>query len=274
VSLAMWMMNVAMAAEEVAKHGAEEAGGKADFILEEVADHVLVPLPKVLGIDLSITKHVLMVWISAVVVLLLFSLARRGAGLVPRGLANFFEAIVAFLRDDVITPYLGDDANRYTPYILTVFFFILTMNLLGLVPMGATATSNISVTAALAVMTFLIGQVAAIIRKGPFGYIKHFIPPGIPAFVVPILFIAEIMGLFTRHFALAIRLFANMVADHMVVFTLLGLIFIFNNVLVAFFSVPAAVAIELLALLIAFIQAYIFTMLSAVFIGMALSEEH
>ena len=111
-------------------------------------------------------------------------------------------------------------------------------------------------------------------KKGFVGYWKSFIPPEIPAFVVPILFFAEVMGLFTKHFALAIRLFANMIADHLIVFTFLGLIFIFKNFLVALFAVPAAAAIELLAVLIAFIQAYIFTMLSAVFIGIALSEEH
>ena len=260
--------------EKVAEHGGEHGEGGADFILEEVTDHVLIPLPKVLGVDLSITKHVLMVWIAALVLVFLFALSRRGAGLVPRGLANFLEAIVVFLRDDVLKPYLGHDADRFAPYLLTVFFFILTMNLLGLVPMGATATSNISVTATLAVLTFVVGQGAAILRKGPLGYLRNFIPPGIPGFVVPILFVAEVMGLFTKHFALAIRLFANMVADHMVVFTLLGLIFIFRSVLIAFISVPAAAAVELLALLIAFIQAYIFTMLSAVFIGLALAEEH
>ncbi len=258
-------------AEEAAEHGEE---GGAGFILEEVTDHVLIPLPKVLGIDLSITKHVLMVWIAAALLIALFAVARRRSGTVSKYLANFFEAVVVFLRDDVLKPYIGHDADRFAPYLFTVFFFILTMNLLGLVPMGATATSNLSVTATLAVMTFLIGQGAALLRKGPLGYLRNFVPPGIPAFVVPILFIAEIMGLFTKHFALAIRLFANMVADHLVVFTLLGLIFIFRSVLIAFVSVPAAAAIELLAVLIAFIQAYIFTMLSAVFIGLALAEEH
>ncbi|MDZ7373918.1 MAG: F0F1 ATP synthase subunit A [candidate division KSB1 bacterium] len=255
--------------EETTKH---EEGG-AGFILEEISDQVLVPLPKLWGIDLSITKHVLMVWIAAAVLILICALGRR-RGLVPRGIANFLEAVVVFLRDDVLKPYLGHDADRFAPYLLTVFFFILTMNLLGLVPMGATATSNLSVTATLAVLTFLIGQGSALIRKGPLGYLRNFVPPGIPALVVPILFVAELLGLFTKHFALAIRLFANMVADHMVVFTLLGLIFIFGKVVIAFVSVPAAAAIELLAVLIAFIQAYIFTMLSAVFIGMALAEEH
>jgi len=254
---------------EAAEHSEE-----AHFILEEVTDHVLIRLPKVLGVDLSITKHVLMLWIAAAFLVVIFSLSFRRQRLIPRGIANVLEAMVIFLREDIIKPYLGEEGNRYAPYLLTVFFFILTCNLLGLVPMGATATSNISVTGALAVMTFLIGQGSAIQKKGIVGYFKSFVPPGIPFFVIPIMFIAEVLGLFTKHFALAIRLFANMVADHMVVFTFLGLIFIFKSLIVAPLSVFGAVAVELLAILIAFIQAYIFTMLSAVFIGLALHEEH
>ena len=254
------------------KHGGEGEG--AGWIMEHVADHVLVPLPRILGIDMSITKHVLMIWIAAALLLVVFTLAARQVGLVSRGFGNAIEAMVIFLRDDVMLPYLSDRYKRFAPYLLTVFFFILTCNLLGLVPKGATATSNISVTATLAILTFLVGQGAGVMKKGVVGYFKSFIPPEIPWFVVPILFVAELMGLFTKHFALAIRLFANMVADHLVVFTFLGLIFIFRSVLIAVFAVPSAVAIELLAVLIAFIQAYIFTMLSAVFIGLALEEEH
>lgn len=246
----------------------------ASWILEHVSDRILVKLPTVLGIDLSITFHVLMVWIAAVLLIVIFGLGTRRIGVVSKGFSNALEAIVIFLREDIIVPYLGEDGMRFAPYLLTAFFFVLACNLLGLIPGAGTATSNISVTASMAVLTFLIGQGAGMLRKGFLGYWKSMIPPGIPVLVIPILFIAEVMGLFTKHFALAIRLFANMVADHLVVFTFLGLIFIFKSLLVAFVSVPAAAAIELLAVLIAFIQAYIFTMLSAVFIGLALQEEH
>jgi F-type H+-transporting ATPase subunit a len=248
--------------------------GGAGWILEHVSDHVLVELPTVLGIDLSITFHVLMVWIAAAILILVFGLGARKVGMVSRGFGSALESLVIFIRDDVIEPYLGENGARFTPYILTAFFFILTCNLLGLIPTAGTATSNISVTATMAVFTFLIGQTAGMMKKGFVGYWKSFIPPGIPGFVIPILFVAEVMGLFTKHFALAIRLFANMVADHLVVFTFLALIFIFKTYIVAFVAVPAAAAIELLAVLIAFIQAYIFTMLSAVFIGIALQDEH
>lgn len=261
---------LAFITEETGK-GHEEGAG---WILEHVSDHVVFKLPTVLGVDLSVTFHVLMIWIAAALLILIFGLGTRKVGLVSKGFGSVLESLVIFLRDDVLVPYLGDKWKRYAPYILTAFFFILTCNLLGLIPKGGTATSNINVTASMAVLTFLIGQGAGMRKKGFVGYWKSFIPPGIPGFVIPILFIAEVMGLFTKHFALAIRLFANMIADHLVVFTFLGLIFIFKNFFVAFLAVPAAAAIELLAVLIAFIQAYIFTMLSAVFIGIALSEEH
>ncbi len=259
-----------------AEKGAEQGGdGGAGFILEEVSDHVIWHLPTIWGIDFSITKHVLMMWIAAAILIVVFGLAFRKIRLVPRGIANALESIVVFLREDILLPYLKpEDVVRFSPYILSVFFFILTCNLLGLVPMGATATSNISVTGTLAILTFLIGQVARLVRMGPVGYFRQFIPPGIPGFVVPILFIAELMGLFTRHFALAIRLFANMIADHLVVGTMIGLIFIFKSYAIAPASVLMAVAVELLAVLIAFIQAYIFAMLSSVFIGLSLEEEH
>jgi F-type H+-transporting ATPase subunit a len=270
--MVLHIMNLlAVAAEEGAKHGGEGAG----FILEEVSDHVIWHLPTIWGIDFSITKHVLMMWIAAAILIVMFGLAFRKVQLVPKGLANALESIVVFLREDILLPYLKpEDVKRFSPYILSVFFFILTCNLLGLFPMGATATSNISVTAALAILTFLIGQGARLMRMGPVGYFRQFIPPDIPGFVLPILFIAELMGLFTRHFALAIRLFANMIADHLVSGTMLGLIIIFHSYAIAPASVLMAVAVELLAVLIAFIQAYIFAMLSSVFIGLALEEEH
>ena len=266
---------ISLVQEEVEHgHGEEGHGEGAEWILEHVSDHMVYELPTVLGIDLSITFHVLMVWIAAALLIVIFGLGARKVGLVSRGFGSVLESLVIFIRDDVIFPYLGKDGVRFAPYLLTAFFFILTCNLLGLIPNAGTATGNVSVTATMAVLTFFVGQGAGMMKKGFLGYWKSFIPPGIPAFVIPILFVAELMGLFTKHFALAIRLFANMVADHLVVFTFLALIFIFKNIFVAFIAVPAAAAIELLAVLIAFIQAYIFTMLSAVFIGIALQEEH
>lgn len=255
----------------------EQTGHKeegAGFILEHVQDYVIFEIPPILGIDISITFHVVMMWIASIFLILLFSLSKRQMGMVPRGMGNLLEAIVLFIKTDILDPYLGKDGMRFAPYLLTAFFFVLVCNLLGLIPGAGTATSNLAVTSTLAVMTFFIGQSAGIMKKGFGGYMKSFLPPGVPGFVAPLVFLIEFIGVFTKHFALAIRLFANMMADHLIVFTFLGLIIIFKSFLVALLAVPGAVALELLAVLIAIIQAYIFTMLSAVFIGIALAEEH
>jgi F-type H+-transporting ATPase subunit a len=163
------------------------------------------------------------------------------------------------------------------PYLATAFFFVLTMNLLGLVPFMATATANISVTAALAIFTFLITQYAAIKSMGMKGYLGHMtggVPPSL-AWLWPIMIPVEFLGLFTKPFALTVRLFANMVAGHFVILALLGLIFSISA-WVAPVSVALALAIFMLELFVAFVQAYIFTMLSALFIGAGLvhHDEH
>jgi F-type H+-transporting ATPase subunit a len=233
--------------------------------------------------DLSPTRHVTFLFAAmGLVALLLIPMGRRyargvGRTSAPRGLLqNMLETLVVYIRDEVAKPNLGPNYRKYMPYLLTAFFFILTANLLGLVPFGATATSNIAVTAVLAVFTFVITQLS-----GTRDYWRHiFAPPGVPAFVMPILVPIEILGLFTKPFALAIRLFANMTAGHLVILNFIGLIFIirglFGDAAGWGTSVPAvamAVFIYGLELLVAFIQAYVFTVLSALFIGMA-SAEH
>ncbi len=256
---------------------AEGGGGVGTgFILHHVQDEVVLRLPTVLGVDLSITKHVCMMMLAAAVLAVAVPIAARRRQLVPRGITNAFESIVVFLREDIINPNLGAQGRHFAPYLLTAFFFILTMNLLGLTPapLGATATSNISITAGLALLTFFVVNVAGIREHGLVGYVRTYVPEGVPAILAPLLFLIEVLGLFTKHLALAIRLFANMVAGHIVIFTLLYLIFAFRNWLIAPFPVAFIVAVSLLEILIALIQAYIFTILSAVFIGMAVSHEH
>jgi len=252
----------------------KDHGGGEQFIMHHIRDQVLIPLPKVFGLDLSITKAVLMMWIAALVLVILLPLLLRRWSPVPRGAPNFFEAIVVYLREEILRPYLGEQSPRYSPYLLTAFFFILTCNLLGLVPLGSTATSNISVTATMAILTFIMVQVSGIRQHGLLGYFRGLIPPGLPLFLLPIMIPVEFIGMFTKHFALAIRLFANMTAGHVVIFTLLSLIFTFKNWLVAPFPVAGMVFVSVLEVLIALIQAYIFTILSAVFIGMAIHQEH
>ncbi|RMD93689.1 MAG: ATP synthase F0 subunit A [Calditrichaeota bacterium] len=261
------------AAATAAQHPAGEEGAGA-FIMHHISDQVLVKLPTVFGIDLSITKHVLLMWIAAALILVVFSVLFGRASLVPRGLANMFEAIIVFLREDIVITYLGKEARRFEPYLYTVFFFILFCNLLGLVPGGASPTGNISVTGSLALLTFLVGIYAGVRAHGGFGYVKGLIPGGLPVLLIPLLAIVEVMGLITKHFALAIRLFANMTAGHVVILSLISLIYIFKSLFVAPLSISGAVAIGLLEVLVALIQAYIFTLLSAVFIGMAIYQEH
>ena len=259
------------------EEGAEEAGA-------ECLEAELAPAAGRLIADLSISRHLVFAWIGALIVLLIFvSLARRyergvGRDTAPRGaFQNLFETLIVFVRDDIARPNLGDKYRRYLPYLLTIFFFILTCNLLGLVPFGMTATSNIAITGVLAAFTFILTQLG-----GTKDYWKHiFWPPGVPTLVKPILIPVEILGLFTKPFALAIRLFANMTAGHLVILSLIGLIFTFGSLFgagagygVAPVSVAFSLFIYLLELLVAFIQAYIFTMLSALFIGMAVEEHH
>ena len=189
-------------------------------------------------------------------------------------MSNLFEAIVVFIRDEVVLPAMGESGRPFLPYLLTVFFFILFCNLLGLIPYSATATGNISVTAALALCTFAVVQVTGIANNGLFGYFRSLIPPGIPLALMPIMIPIEIMGLIAKPFALCIRLFANMIAGHVAILVFLGLIIMLQSYAIVPFSVALAAAIFLLEIFIAFIQAFIFTLLSALFISMAAHPEH
>lgn len=228
-------------------------------------------------LDLSITKHTVMMWLAALLLigsLLAFS-NRDRTKLVPRGsAANLFEMLVLFVRDELAIKNIGkEEGPRYTPYLLTAFFFILFMNLLGLFPWMATATGNIAVTCGLALCTFVLTQVAGIRAAGFGGYLAH-LTGGVAPWLWPIMIPVEILGLFTKPFALTIRLFANMLAGHIVIFFLLGLIFMLGHPAVALVSVPFALGIYLLELFVAFVQAYVFTMLSALFIGMGVAMGH
>jgi F-type H+-transporting ATPase subunit a len=238
-----------------------------------------------LTLDFSITKHVLFMFFAAVLVAaVLIPAARRarkareaGAKEGPRGGHNVMEAFILFLRDEVAKPNVGPHGERFYPYIIAVFFFILFCNLLGLVPWGASPTGNISVTAALAILTFLIVEVAGMRALGLAGYSKtvFYAPPGMGGvgkfLMMLIMTPVEFLGKLTKPFALAIRLYANMTAGHAVVLALTGLAVLAVGAS-AFWVIPApvlmAVAIMLLEIFVAFLQAYIFAMLSAVFIGL------
>ncbi len=228
-------------------------------------------------LDLSITKHTVMMWLASLLLVgsVLIWGNRDKSKLVPRGVgANLFEMLVVFVRDELAIRNIGkEEGPRYTPYLLTVFFFILFMNMLGLFPWMATATGNLAVTAGLAICTFVLTQIAGIRAAGLGGYLAH-LTGGVHWLMWPIMIPVEVLGLFTKPFALTMRLFANMLAGHIVIFFLLGLIFMIGHPAVAMASVPFAMGIYFLELFVAFVQAYVFTMLSALFIGMGVAMGH
>ena len=244
---------------------AKEASGGAGWIMHHILDsHELsfepfgvlhLPQIQLFGIDISITKHIVFLWFAMVIVISVFYYISKSykKSLVPKGFTNLMEMLIIFVRDDIAKETIGEKYKRYVPYLLTVFFFILTCNLLGLVPYGNTVTSNINITATLATFSFIMIQAGGMKKYGILGYFKAMIPHGIPSLLVPIMFIVEFLGLFTKPFALAVRLFANMIAGHTVIFALIGLIFILHTYFVAPVSVAFALFIELLEILVAFI---------------------
>jgi F-type H+-transporting ATPase subunit a len=261
-------------------------GSDSGWILHHVMDsHTLdfepffsIPLPHIelFGIDLSITKFIFFMWIVALILLITLYLVSRNykSSLIPRGLSNIVEITVLFVRDEIVKPTIGKGYEKFLPYLLTVFFFILLSNFFGLIPYAVTVTGNIAVTAALAGISFIAIQIGGIKSHGIWGYFKGLIPSGMPPLILIIIIPLEILGLFTKPFALCIRLFANMIAGHVVILSLLGLIFILQTAFVAPVSIAFAIFIYLLELLIALIQAYIFTILTSLFIGMAVHQEH
>ncbi|HJU86350.1 MAG TPA: F0F1 ATP synthase subunit A [Gemmatimonadota bacterium] len=265
-----------------AAHGAADAHGAEEGvdIVHHLADgHVMefppfgeIHLPQLhlFGLDLSITKYTVYMWIAAALLLLiLLPMARRRGG-VYHGIYNAFEALIVYVRDEIVYANIGrEDGRPYVPFIATLFFFILFMNLLGLVPYGGTPTGNLAVTGVLALFSMIAIEVSGIVANGPVRYAKSLVPQGVPLFLAPIMIPIEIIGHFAKPFALMIRLFANMTAGHVVILSMLGLIFLLKAWLVVPISVGFALFIFLLELLIAFIQAYIFSVLTAVFINLS-----
>jgi F-type H+-transporting ATPase subunit a len=215
-----------------------------------------------------------MMWLVAAILTLAFFLAgRRAKDPVPRGLRNALEILILFIRDEVARRAIPGHADRFVGYLLSTFFFILTCNLVGLVPGLATATGNISVTAGLALIAFAVIQLGGIRAYGVVGHVRNLLPHGLPVWLIPVIFLIELLSQFIRPFALCIRLFANMMAGHVVILAFISLIFILG-----IFASPVAVFFALfvhfLELLVAFLQAYIFTMLTAQFIGLSVHPSH
>lgn len=264
----------------------EEHGGKDGLVLSH-GRIVNADTHKTDGLlDFSITKNVFMMLLSLVILTLVFfsmksAYSKRGINSAPKGLQSFLEPIITFIIDDVAKPNLGKHYEKFIPYLLCAFFFILINNLLGLVPFfpgSANLTGNISVTLTMAVLTFLVTNFS-----GNKNYWLHvFAMPGVPKPLLLLLTPLEIVGLLTKPFALMMRLFANITAGHIIILSLVSLIFILgengNSIGGAIggtsVAVPFVLFMNALELLVAFLQAYIFTLLSAIFIGMAIEEHH
>lgn len=243
--------------------------------LDENGDLVEAGLP----LDFSITKNVFMMFLAVMILIIVFlsvakSYKKRGVK-APGGLQGFLEPLIVFVEEDIAIPNIGEKKYaRYMPYLLTIFFFVLIHNLMGLIPFfpfGANVTGNIAVTMVLALFTLLITNFS-----GNKAYWRHiFAPPGVPLWLLFIMVPVELLGIITKPFALMVRLFANITAGHIIVLSLVSLIFFFKSVFMAVPSLILVIFMDMIEILVAFLQAYIFTLLSALFIGLAMPEhEH
>ena len=276
----------AAAAQAAAQHGEKfEFSHLLDHMhnsrqLEFPGGHIELPqfAPIHIGsltFDLSISKHVFFLLLSAVIVVILavYAARKNRKSIVPKGVGNLLEVFIVFIRDEVALPNMGRGGLKYLPFLLTLFFFILIMNLLGLIPYGATSTSNISVTAALAIIAFIMIQAAAIQSQGVKHYIAH-LTGGVHWSLWPIMIPVEILGLFTKPFALCMRLFANMNGGHVVLLALVGMNLLFRSPVIAPLPVLFGVGVMMLELFVALLQAYIFVMLTSLFMGFGMQPEH
>ena len=296
---------------------APERFNAGDTIIEHVSNNHELPLfelPRVFGIDFSVTKHVFMLWFVAALVFLIVTVAvrryLRQDRLIPSGFMNGLEAVVEFVRDDIALPNVGRKwVMTWTPLILTFFFFILSANAIGLIPIfdtlavldrlvlhtsnssfisrlihgGTTATANYNVTAALATITFIAIIIAGSKAHGFLKHWKNIVPHGLHPLIYVILIPIEVIGMFVRPFALTMRLAANMTGGHIAILAILSFVFLFAEMfgkaiagigVGMLVSVPLAVGISGLEIIVVLVQAYVFTLLSAVFIGMAIHSHH
>jgi len=289
------LVAAAPVAEPAGGGGTPDIGG---MLMHHLVDERVVELPGFvwelpqwaplqiggLSIDLSPTKHVVFLLIAAMVVLAVFisvarAMDREYRDRAPSGLANAMEAVILYFRDEIVRRNIGHGADAFTPFILSLFFFILTLNLLGLVPWGATATGNLSVTWALALVSFIVIEAGGYKALGPKGYAKtiFYTPKGLgpvgQALMLLIMVPVEALGKIVKPFALGLRLFANMTAGHTIMLSLVGLIFVFGHLTIGRWGVAAgsvglSLFLMLLEIFVAFLQAYIFAMLTSVFIGL------
>ncbi len=301
-------------------HAVEEGFNAGEVIIEHVSnsslEHPIVHLPHVAGIDMSVTKHVMMMWLVAGFLFLLITLATRAYlkqdRRIPSGFMNGLEWLVQSIRDSIVLPNVGAKfVNTWTPLMLTLFVFILVCNVVGLIPMfevlgivdrfvlgnghdaespinsvlhgGTTATANYNVTAALATITFFSIMIAGTMAHGFVKHWKNLVPSGLAKPVYALLIPIELMGMFVKPFALTMRLAANMTGGHIAILSILSLVFLFAEIFTSAavgigvgvtLALPLAVGISALEIIVVLVQAYVFTLLTSVFIGMAINVHH
>jgi F-type H+-transporting ATPase subunit a len=274
-----------------ASHGVE---GSNPNVWELIFEHYFIDNPEknpvfprdgngltIFGVDMTITPHIITIWAISLVMIVVFVLLGRyySRGIIrnPSRPIILFEMVIGFVRDEILKPFLGKRTMQFLPYFMTLFMFLLIANLWGNIPipqLQQVATANFAVTTVLMLITFVMVNTWGIYRHGPIGYLGSFAPKGVNPFIAGFIWFFEFLSLFIRHAALTIRLFANMVGGHITVFAILYLIVQFQTFLISIGAVPFAIAIILLELFVALLQAYIFTLLSAVFIGLAGEAEH
>ncbi len=245
------------------------------YILHHVLDSHEWHLPflPVIHLPEFISLHGVMIIFCALILVVLFCGFYRHGQRVPTGITNLLEAFVQFIRDEITIPFLGqEDGVQFTPFFCTLFFFILGLNLLGQIPLFATATSNINVTFPLAFITFYLMTVMTLQKRGLKGFFRAIVPSGVPWPILILIVPLEFLGIFIKTVTLMLRLFANMLAGHIVILCLLGLIILFG--LWALPALVLAIFFSLLEILIVFLQAYIFVLLSALFIGQMYHPDH
>ncbi len=258
--------------EETIYLASETANEHGQYLNIEKNDKGETVIANIAPLDFSITKNVTQLFLSAIVLFLLFtSIAKaykkQGVDSAPKGKQSFLEPLIVFVRDDLAKTNIGPRYEKFVPYLLTVFFLILINNIFGLIPFSANLTGNIAFTLVISVFTFIITNI-----NGNKHYWSHIFLPHAPKAIWPILIPIEVFGILTKPFALMIRLFANIAAGHIIIISLIGLIFIFESIYIAPVSVAFALFIDILEVLVAFLQAYIFTMLSSLFIGAAVAD--
>ena len=242
-------------------------------VLKELQPKTLIPL-HIGGIDMSITNTVVTMLAGVVLAAVILLLAARKPKLIPGPLQNAVEAIVQFIKNEIIMTMMGPEGMAWFPLLGTIFFFVLFSNLLGLTPFANTPTGRLSVPLTLAVIVFFSVHIHGVVRHGPLKYLAGWVPPGLPVWVVPIVFVLEAISAIAKPFSLTVRLFANMLAGHVIIFVFLGFGIMFGTLYVMPLALPMAIIMMCLEVLFSAIQAYVFTILSAMYIGAAINPEH